>query len=162
MIRPRLTLALCTLALAVTSTASLAQAAPGPAAPPVPPPGMPHFGHPGFGPPGFERQGFGSEWGVLQTLNELHRLYVESGRASELPALYNEVLGKTRNPRLRQALYQRLAQAELRPAHVDAAIATLRKSLDESLADEARMAAEHRHPGPQGQAPQAPPPPAAP
>lgn len=159
MIRPRLTLALCTLALAVASTASLAQNTAGPVTAPAPPPGVPHFDHPGFRPPGFERQGFGPEWGVLQTLNELQRLYVESGRAGELPALYNEVLGKTRNPRLRQALYQRLAQAQLRPTHVDAAIATLRKSLNESLADEARMAAEHPHPGPQGPALQAPPPP---
>lgn len=164
---PRLTLAFCTLALAVASTAGLAQARPDAAAQaplPPPPPGAPQdfghggFGHPGFGRGGFAHPGFGPEAGVLRTLDELQRLYIESGRSSELPALYNDVLARTHNPMLRQALYQRLARAQLKPANVDAAIATLRKSLAESLADEARFAAGHpHHGGPQDPQPPAPP-----
>ncbi|MHC1481405.1 hypothetical protein ACYJW8_14230 [Frateuria aurantia] len=157
MIRTRLTLSLCSLALAFASATALAQSAPpatpgpqgpqgadhGPGPQMPPPGGFQHFGHPGMGPDG----------GILRTLGELQHLYEQSGRSNELPALYNEVLAKTKNPMLRQAVYDRLAHAQLRPANVDAAIATLRKSLDEGLAAEARFGAEHHGPGPHGPQP---------
>jgi len=59
-----------------------------------------------------------------------------SGRAKELPALYNEVLAKSQNPMVRDYAYRHLARAQMQPQNVDAAIATMRKSLDESLAQD--------------------------
>jgi hypothetical protein len=72
--------------------------------------------------------------GVIANLRGLERLYLLDGRAKELPALYNEVLAKSQNPRVRNYAYSHLARAQMRPANTDQAIATLRKSLDENLA----------------------------
>lgn len=74
--------------------------------------------------------------GVIGDLRALERLYVMNGRAKELPALYNEVLAKSQNPMVRDYAYRHLARAQMQPQNVDAAIATLRKSLDESLAQD--------------------------
>ncbi|WP_049623403.1 hypothetical protein [Frateuria defendens] len=84
----------------------------------------------------------GREGGVIADLHALERLYITSGRAKELPALYNEVLAKSHNPRVREYVYHRLARAQAQPANVDQAIATLRKSLNENLANEAKRRAE--------------------
>lgn len=104
---------------------------------------MPGFmGGPGFDGPGFDRPGFehpGSP--VIEDLQALERLYRESGRSKELQALYNDVLAKTQDPRVRTYVYHHLARAQSAPANVDQAIATLRKSLDENLALEARQRA---------------------
>jgi hypothetical protein len=86
-------------------------------------------GRRGFGGPGSE---------VIGNLRSLERLYVISGRSKELPALYNEVLAKSQNPRVRNYVYQHLARLQAQPANVDQAIGTLRKSLDENLANEAK------------------------
>ncbi|RAO75583.1 hypothetical protein [Dyella jiangningensis] len=98
----------------------------------------PGFGRPGFGRPGLE--GPGSP--VIEDLQALERLYRENGRGKDLQALYNDVLTKTQDPRVRTYVYHHLARAQAAPANIDQAIATLRKSLDENLANEAKQRAE--------------------
>jgi predicted negative regulator of RcsB-dependent stress response len=89
---------------------------------------------------GMQRHGFDNKRdGVIGDLRQLERLYMESGRSKELTALYNDVLAKSQNPRVRNYVYHRLARLQARPTNVDQAIATLRKGLDESLANEAKM-----------------------
>ncbi|RDJ00208.1 hypothetical protein DVT68_05205 [Dyella solisilvae] len=100
--------------------------------------GGPGFGRPGFGGPGFG----GPRSPVISDLKELEHLYITSGRAKELPALYNEVLSKTQDPQVRTYVYHHLAHAQAAPANTDQAIATLRKSLDENLANEAKRRAD--------------------
>jgi hypothetical protein len=81
------------------------------------------------------RHGRGKEQGgVIGDLHSLERLYVLTGRSKELPALYNEVLAKSQNPRVRDYAYRHLARVQMQPTNVDGAISTLRKSLDENLA----------------------------
>lgn len=70
---------------------------------------------------------------VIQTLVEIERLYREQGRLREVVALYQDVLGRTRDPLLRHFAYEAIARAQLQPAEADKAIGTLRQSLDESL-----------------------------
>ena len=77
--------------------------------------------------------------GVIADMHGLERLYMQSGRSKDLAALYNEVLAKSQDPHVRDYTYQRLARLQAQPANVDQAIATLRKGLDESLANEAKM-----------------------
>ncbi|MGY3229524.1 hypothetical protein ACVWWJ_001008 [Luteibacter sp. HA06] len=74
--------------------------------------------------------------GAIGDLHSLERLYVLTGRSKELPALYNDVLAKSQNPRVRDYAYRHLARAQMQPTNVDAAISTLRKSLDENLAQD--------------------------
>lgn len=104
--------------------------------------GGPGFGHAGMdGPrfgPGFE--GLGSP--VIGDLQALERLYRESGRSRELTALYNDVLAKSQDPHVRNYAYHHLARLQAAPANTDQAIATLRKSLDENLANDAKRRAE--------------------
>lgn len=91
---------------------------------------------------GMQRHGFNKDrGGVIGDLRQLERLYLESGRSKELTAVYNDVLAKSQNPRVRNYVYHHLARLQARPANVDQAIATLRKGLDESLASEAKMQA---------------------
>ena len=91
---------------------------------------------------GMQRHGFDNKrGGVIGDLRQLERLYMESGRSKELTALYNDVLAKSQNPRVRNYVYHHLARLQARPADVDQAISTLRKGLDESLANEAKMQA---------------------
>lgn len=102
----------------------------------------PGFGHPGFGDPGFGRDVDDPGSPVIDDLLALERLYRESGRSKELTSLYNEVLAKSQDPRVRNYAYHHLARLQATPANTDQAIATLRKSLDEDLANEARHRAE--------------------
>ena len=89
---------------------------------------------------GMQRHGFDNKrGGVIGDLRQLERLYLESGRSKELTALYNDVLAKSQNPRVRDYVYRQLARLQARPTNVDQAIATLRKGLDENLANEAKM-----------------------
>ncbi|MEO7067879.1 MAG: hypothetical protein ABI114_13270 [Rhodanobacter sp.] len=81
--------------------------------------------------------------GVIGDMRALERLYMQSGRSKDLTALYNEVLTKSQDPRVRDYTYRRLARLQAQPANVDQAIATLRKGLDESLANEAKMRTQH-------------------
>ena len=74
--------------------------------------------------------------GVIGDLASLERIYVMAGRQKELPALYNDVLAKSQNPMVRDYAYRHLARLQMQPANPDAAIATLRKSLDENLAND--------------------------
>ncbi|MBB6185535.1 hypothetical protein [Oleiagrimonas soli] len=70
---------------------------------------------------------------VIADLRELSHLYVRSGKADQLPSLYNDVLAKTQDPMVRNYAYHALARAQMRPRDSGAAIATLRKSLNEDL-----------------------------
>jgi hypothetical protein len=80
--------------------------------------------------------------GVIGDLRGLERLYMRAGRSKELTAVYNDVLAKSQDPRVRDYVYQRLARLQAQPSNVDQAIGTLRKALDENLANEAKMRAE--------------------
>ncbi|WP_109124566.1 hypothetical protein [Dyella sp. C11] len=103
----------------------------------------PGMGRPGFGGPGLGGPGMGApESPVIGDLAALERLYRESGRTKELPALYNDVLAKSQDPRVRTYVYHQLARVQSAPANTDQAIATLRKSLDENLSNEAKKRAE--------------------
>ena len=84
----------------------------------------------------------GPHTGAAADLHALERLYQDAGRSKELPALYNDVLARTQDPMLRTYVYHRLARLQMQPANVDQAAATLRKSLDENLASEAKQRAE--------------------
>lgn len=151
----RKTLLASALALMVAGAASLVVAQDAPSAPPakgapkaapMPHDAMPGpmggpqggFGHGGFGRPEMA----GPESPVIGDLHALEHLYRDSGRSKELPALYNEVLSKSQDPRVRTYVYHQLARLQAAPANTDQAIATLRKSLDENLANEAKMRAD--------------------
>jgi hypothetical protein len=84
----------------------------------------------------------GHDSGAMSDLHALERLYLKAGRQKDLAAVYNEVLSKSQDPRLRTYAYHRLARLQAQPANADQAIATLRKSLSENLANEAKMRAE--------------------
>jgi len=88
------------------------------------------------------RMEHGPGMGAMADLHALERLYRKSGREKDLAGVYNEVLAKSQDPRLRTYAYHRLARLQAQPANVDQAIATLRKSLAENLANEAKMRAE--------------------
>ena len=135
------------LLLAGSTAFAVAQdaAPPAPTAPtargaqPANPPQGPKWGHGGEYDRGdWGRHGHGDmrNAGVIGDLRSLERLYIASGRSKELPALYNEVLAKSQNPMVRDYAYRHLARAQMQPQNVDAAIATMRKSLDESLAQD--------------------------
>ncbi len=70
---------------------------------------------------------------VIANLREITRLYRMQGKTSQLEAVYRDVLKHTQNPMVRNYVYQALARVQLRPRDPDAAIAVLRKSLDENL-----------------------------
>lgn len=80
--------------------------------------------------------------GVIGDLRGLERLYLRAGRSKDLATLYRDVLAKSRDPRVRNYVYRHLARLQAQPANYDQAIATLRKGLDENLANEARVIAE--------------------
>lgn len=101
--------------------------------------------------PGLMMRSFHNNWshdanrgrsGVIGDLRGLERLYLEAGRSKDLTAVYNDVLARSQDPRVRNYVYHRLARLQARPANVDQAIATLRKSLDENLANAAKMRSE--------------------
>ena len=83
------------------------------------------------------------EMGAFSDLRSIERLYQQAGRGKEMVAVYNDVLAKSQNPMLRTYVYHQLARLQAQPANVDQAIGTLRKSLDENLANEAKHRAEH-------------------
>lgn len=141
----RKTLLASTLALLIAGSASFAMAQ---TAPPPPPAAHTMAGkdmRPAHGDRGHGmRQDHADRQhgGVIGDLRELERLYMQSGRSKEMTAVYNEVLAKSQDPRVRDYVYHRLARLQAQPANVDQAIATLRKGLDENLANEAKMQAE--------------------
>jgi hypothetical protein len=70
---------------------------------------------------------------TMHTALELERLYREQGRNHDVVVLYQDILGKTKDPGLRDFAYRQLAHAQLEPADTSKAIATLTQSLNESL-----------------------------
>jgi hypothetical protein len=80
--------------------------------------------------------------GVIGDLRSLERLYQQAGRGKDMAAVYQDVLAKTQNPRVRDYAHHHLARLQAQPANVDQAIATLRKSLAENLANDAKRQAD--------------------
>nr|WP_109480425.1 hypothetical protein [Paraburkholderia sp. C35] len=111
--------------LALTSAAH-AQVQPAPDFPP-PHEGVGHDGPPHDMPP------HGPGFAVINDLEHLQRLYDMSGRDADMNAVYHDVLAKTHDPALRHYVYLALARNQLKPANVDQAIDTIRKSLDEDV-----------------------------
>ena len=72
---------------------------------------------------------------VINDLEQLHRLYAISGREDEMIGIYHDVLKATQDPMIRNYVYDSLARVQLKPARTDDAIATLRTSLTEDLAE---------------------------
>ncbi len=70
---------------------------------------------------------------VIGDLHKIARLYLMDGKTRQLEALYKEVLGKTQNPMVRNYVYSAMARLQARPRDTAAAVATLRKSLNENL-----------------------------
>ncbi|HEV2623407.1 MAG TPA: hypothetical protein VGU65_15155 [Frateuria sp.] len=141
---PRFDLLAPALALLLASPLAMAQDAP--SMPPTNAPQVQSSPHPDHGAMGHHMRSMrmhGPELGALADLRALERLYRETGRDKELSGLYNEVLAKSQDPQLRTYVYHQLARLQAKPANVDQAIATLRKSLSENLANEAKMRAEH-------------------
>jgi len=79
--------------------------------------------------------------GVIGDLHGLEHLYGQSGRSKEMIAVYQNVLARSQDPHVRDYVYHHLARLQAQPASVDQAIATLRKALDENLANEATLRA---------------------
>jgi predicted negative regulator of RcsB-dependent stress response len=80
--------------------------------------------------------------GVISDLRSQERQYMEAGPTKDMTAVYNDLQARSQDPRVRNYVYHRLARLQARPANVDQAIATLRKSLDENLANAAKMRSE--------------------
>jgi predicted negative regulator of RcsB-dependent stress response len=135
----RHTLFACALALLLASPFAIAQDAPAP----MPAPQARHDSAPMGHRMHRQRMQHGHGMGAFADLHALERLYREAGRENQLTAVYNDVLAKSQDPRLRTYVYHQLARLQARPANVDQAIATLRKSLAENLANEAKMRAGH-------------------
>jgi len=114
-----------------------------PGGPGIPPPHGPGFG----GGPG------GPAQEVIQTLAEIERLYRQQGKTREVLALYQDVLGKTKNPLVRHFAYEGIAHTQLQPTESDKAVATLRQSLDESLQRLNQLPPPPGGPGQEGKAP---------
>lgn len=148
----RKTLLASTLAVLMAGSTSLVMAQNTPPPPPsaaahaMPGKGMrPAMPSPGDrGDRGGDRGGHGmhERGGVIGDLHGLEKLYMQAGRSKDLAALYNDVLAKSQDPRVRDYVYQHLARLQAQPTNVDQAIATLRKGLDENLANEAKMRAD--------------------
>lgn len=153
----RTTLLASTLAALLAGSASFAfaQSSPAPAAPPATststsaarntmPMPMPMRAHDGahHARGAWSHDANRERGGVIGDLRALERLYLQAGRSKELTALYNDVLARSQNPRVRDYVYHHLARLQARPANVDQAIATLRKGLDENLANDAKMRSE--------------------
>lgn len=92
---------------------------------------------------GHHQRGQNQRNGVISDMRALERLYMQAGRSKEMAAVYNDVLTKSQDPRVRSYATHRLARLQAQPENVDQAIATLRKGLNENLANEAKRRAEH-------------------
>lgn len=138
----RHTLLVSTLALMLAGSASLVMAQSAPSPPPPAPHAMQAHHGSRHAPDMRRHDSHGQRGGVIGDLRALDRLYTMSGRSKDMTAVYNDVLAKSQDPRVRDYTYHQLAKLQARPANVDQAIATLRKGLDESLANEAKMRAD--------------------
>lgn len=141
----RKTLLASTLALLIAGSTSFVMAQNAPTPPPAPHAMAGKDMHSAHGEHGHgmhRDHGDRQRGGVIGDLRGLERLYMQSGRSKDMTAVYNDVLAKSQDPRVRDYVYHRLARLQAQPANVDQAIATLRKGLDENLANEAKMRAE--------------------
>lgn len=74
------------------------------------------------------------ERAVLADLRALTRVYLQSNRGSELPALYRSVLAKTDNETIRKVANRMLERAGQAPQNPDLEIARLTRQLNDGLA----------------------------
>lgn len=74
------------------------------------------------------------ERAVLADLHQLTRVYLQSNRASELPALYRSVLAKTDNETVRKVANRMLERTGQAPQNPDQEIARLTRQLNDGLA----------------------------
>jgi hypothetical protein len=74
------------------------------------------------------------EHAVLADLRALTRVYLQSNRASELPALYRSVLAKTDNETIRKVANRMLERVGQAPQNPDLEIARLTRQLNDGLA----------------------------
>lgn len=74
------------------------------------------------------------ERAVLADLHALTRVYLQSNRASELPALYRSVLAKTDNETIRKVASRMLERTGQAPQNPDQEIARLTRQLNDGLA----------------------------
>lgn len=88
----------------------------------------------------------GPGFAVINDLEQLRRLYSMTGHENDIIAVYHDVLNKTQDPMLRHFVYDSLAREQLKPSNPEAAIATLRTSLAEDIA-EANKAPHGERPG---------------
>jgi hypothetical protein len=105
-------------------------------------PGLPPLPGAGAGPdegfmlfhgPGLHPAAGGPPQEVIHTLIQIEQLYRQQGRGKDVVPLYLDVLGRTKDPMVRRFAYDAIVRAQLQPADVDKALATLKQSLDESL-----------------------------
>lgn len=101
-----------------------------------------HHDAPPTGFMGMHHQMHQRDGGVIGDLHALSRLYLLAGRSKEMAAVYQDVLAKSQDPRVRDYAYHHLARLQAMPSNVDQAISTLKKSLNENLANAAKVHAE--------------------
>lgn len=77
--------------------------------------------------------GMQARFAAMHDMKTLERLYLAAGRRGDAEALYRDVLAHTQDPGLRNFAYGQLARLQMVPTDTGAAIATLRKALDENL-----------------------------
>ncbi|MHB1895271.1 MAG: hypothetical protein ACYCOY_01265 [Metallibacterium sp.] len=135
--KSKLTLALgALLALGLVGAGGYALAAP--PAPGMQGPGMAsgqgRWGHGawGHGKHGHDR-GMQARFAAMRDMRVLQHLYLAQGRRGDAEAMYHDVLAHTQNPGLRNFAYGQLARLQMMPTDTGAAIATLRKALNENL-----------------------------
>jgi hypothetical protein len=95
-------------------------------------------GQPGHGrgmqgwmhPPGPAMQ---AHFAAMHDMRMLQHLYLAQGRRGDAEAMYHDVLAHTQDPGLRNFAYGQLARLQMMPTDTGAAIATLRKALNENL-----------------------------
>ncbi|MHB1615770.1 MAG: hypothetical protein ACYC97_10610 [Metallibacterium sp.] len=135
--KSKLTLALgALLALGLVGAGGYALAAP--PAPGMQGPGMASGqGQWGHGAWGHGKHGHGrgmqARFAAMRDMRVLQHLYLAQGRRGDAEAMYHDVLAHTQNPGLRNFAYGQLARLQMMPTDTGAAIATLRKALNENL-----------------------------
>ena len=77
--------------------------------------------------------GMQARFAAMRDMRVLQRLYLMQGRRADAEAMYRDVLTHTQDPGLRNFAYAQLARLQMMPTDTGAAIATLRKALQENL-----------------------------
>ncbi len=78
-------------------------------------------------------RGMQARFAAMRDMRVLQHLYLAQGHRGAAEAMYRDVLAHTQNPGLRNFAYGHLARLQMMPTDTGAAIATLRKALDENM-----------------------------